>query len=56
MEEQLAGPCTAEVAAFDRFADFLDPTAPAAPPAVLAGLFAAGGVSTPGTESVTNTG
>ena len=28
MEEQLAGPCTAEVAAFDRFADFLDPTAP----------------------------
>lgn len=27
MEEQLAGPCTAEVAAFDRFADFLDPTA-----------------------------
>jgi arsenite-transporting ATPase len=32
MEEQLAGPCTAEVAAFDRFADFLDPTAPAAPP------------------------
>jgi arsenite-activated ATPase ArsA/arsenite-activated ATPase ArsA len=29
MEEQLAGPCTAEVAAFDRFADFLDPTAPA---------------------------
>ena len=30
--------------------------APAAPPAVLAGLFAAGGVSTPGTESVTNTG
>ena len=33
MEEQLAGPCTAEVAAFDRFADFLDPTAPAMPPA-----------------------
>ncbi len=33
MEEQLAGPCTAEVAAFDRFADFLDPTAPASPPA-----------------------
>jgi arsenite-transporting ATPase len=31
MEEQLAGPCTAEVAAFDRFADFLDQTAPAAP-------------------------
>jgi arsenite-transporting ATPase len=28
MEEQLAGPCTAEVAAFDRFADFLDPTSP----------------------------
>ena len=28
MEEQLAGPCTAEVAAFDRFADFLDPTVP----------------------------
>jgi arsenite-transporting ATPase len=28
MEEQLAGPCTAEVAAFDRFADFLDPKAP----------------------------
>jgi arsenite-activated ATPase ArsA len=27
MEEQLAGPCTAEVAAFDRFADFLDPGA-----------------------------
>ena len=33
MEEQLAGPCTAEVAAFDRFADFLDSTAPAAPAA-----------------------
>ncbi len=33
MEEQLAGPCTAEVAAFDRFADFLDPNAPAAPSA-----------------------
>jgi len=32
MEEQLAGPCTAEVAAFDRFADFLDPTVPTAPP------------------------
>ena len=32
MEEQLAGPCTAEVAAFDRFADFLDPTAPALVP------------------------
>ena len=31
MEEQLAGPCTAEVAAFDRFADFLDPTVPATP-------------------------
>ncbi|MDA8203310.1 MAG: TRC40/GET3/ArsA family transport-energizing ATPase [Chloroflexi bacterium] len=31
MEEQLAGPCTAEVAAFDRFADFLDPDAAAAP-------------------------
>jgi arsenite-transporting ATPase len=29
MEEQLAGPCTAEVAAFDRFADFLDPSVPA---------------------------
>ncbi len=28
MEEQLASPCTAEVAAFDRFADFLDPSAP----------------------------
>ena len=27
MEEQLAGPCTAEVAAFDRFADFLAPVA-----------------------------
>lgn len=27
MEEQLAGPCTAEVAAFDRFADFMDPIA-----------------------------
>jgi len=38
MEEQLAGPCTAEVAAFDRFADFLDPTAPAAPPAGGAGF------------------
>ena len=25
MEEQLASPCTAEVAAFDRFADFMDP-------------------------------
>ena len=31
MEEQLAGPCTAEVAAFDRFADFLDPIALAEP-------------------------
>jgi arsenite-transporting ATPase len=31
MEEQLAGPCTAEVAAFDRFADFLDPDAAPAP-------------------------
>lgn len=30
MEEQLASPCTAEVAAFDRFADLLDPTAQAA--------------------------
>jgi arsenite-transporting ATPase len=30
MEEQLAGPCTAEVAAFDRFADFMDPIAMAA--------------------------
>ena len=38
MEEQLAGPCTAEVAAFDRFADFLDPTAPASPPAGGAGF------------------
>ncbi len=27
MEEQLASPCTAEVAAVDRFADFLDPIA-----------------------------
>src|SRR5512136_323684 len=24
MEEQMSGPCTAEVAAFDRFTDFLD--------------------------------
>ncbi len=31
MEEQMSGPCTAEVAAFDRFTDFLD--APACPPA-----------------------
>jgi arsenite-transporting ATPase len=38
MEEQLAGPCTAEVAAFDRFADFLDPTAPATPPTGGAGF------------------
>jgi arsenite/tail-anchored protein-transporting ATPase len=38
MEEQLAGPCTAEVAAFDRFADFLDDTAPAAPPTGGAGF------------------
>jgi arsenite-transporting ATPase len=38
MEEQLAGPCTAEVAAFDRFADFLDDTAPAAPPSGGAGF------------------
>ena len=27
MEEQMSGPCTAEVAAFDRFTDFLEPTA-----------------------------
>ena len=33
MEEQLAGPCTAEVAAFDRFADFLDPIEMADAPA-----------------------
>jgi arsenite-transporting ATPase len=26
MEEQMAGPCTTEVAAFDRFTDFLDPS------------------------------
>ena len=38
MEEQLAGPCTAEVAAFDRFADFLDPTAAAVPPSDGAGF------------------
>ena len=38
MEEQLAGPCTAEVAAFDRFADFLDDAAPAAPPTGGAGF------------------
>jgi len=24
MEEQMSGPCTAEVAAFDRFTDFLE--------------------------------
>ena len=28
MEEQMSGPCTAEVAAFDRFVDFLE-TSPA---------------------------
>jgi arsenite-transporting ATPase len=28
MEEQLSGPCTAEVAAFDRFVDFLDVSGP----------------------------
>jgi arsenite-transporting ATPase len=28
MEEQMSGPCTAEVAAFDRFVDFLDLPAP----------------------------
>lgn len=27
MEEQMSGPCTAEVAAFDRFTDFLEPAA-----------------------------
>lgn len=32
IEEQLASPCTAEVAAFDRFADFLDSTSPAVTP------------------------
>lgn len=26
MEEQMSGPCTSEVAAFDRFVDFLEPT------------------------------
>lgn len=26
MEEQMSGPCTSEVAAFDRFTDFLDPS------------------------------
>ncbi len=32
MEEQMSGPCTAEVAAFDRFTDFLDdPTGDGAP-------------------------
>jgi arsenite/tail-anchored protein-transporting ATPase len=30
MEEQMSGPCTAEVAAFDRFTDFLEPPADAA--------------------------
>lgn len=30
MEEQMSGPCTAEVAAFDRFTDFLEPPAAAA--------------------------
>ena len=36
LEEQMAGPCTAEVAAFDRFVDFLDlsQAAPDAPPSV----------------------
>jgi arsenite-transporting ATPase len=28
MEEQMSGPCTAEVAAFDRFTDFLDSSSP----------------------------
>lgn len=28
MEEQMSGPCTSEVAAFDRFTDFLDHTSP----------------------------
>lgn len=32
MEEQMSGPCTAEVAAFDRFVDFLEPAAGDAPP------------------------
>ena len=31
MEEQMSGPCTAEVAAFDRFVDFLEPAAASAP-------------------------
>lgn len=31
MEEQMSGPCTAEVAAFDRFVDFLEPAAADAP-------------------------
>ncbi len=31
MEEQMSGPCTAEVAAFDRFTDFLQAPAPGAP-------------------------
>jgi len=34
MEEQMSGPCTAEVAAFDRFVDFLD--LPQTPPAASA--------------------
>ena len=32
MEEQMSGPCTAEVAAFDRFTDFLDTPAPGSEP------------------------
>jgi len=31
MEEQMSGPCTAEVAAFDRFVDFLEPATAGAP-------------------------
>lgn len=31
MEEQMSGPCTSEVAAFDRFVDFLEPAATDAP-------------------------
>ena len=31
MEEQMSGPCTAEVAAFDRFTDFLDVPATSPP-------------------------
>jgi arsenite/tail-anchored protein-transporting ATPase len=31
MEEQMSGPCTAEVAAFDRFVDFLEPATGGAP-------------------------